>query len=334
VCPNIAVVYNQPDLCHCSPTGEEKAELGVLEEVDAVHQALSELNYTVTRVPLLPPLEQAREKINALNADLVFNLFEGFNGYPETEAIIADMLAETGLQYTGCPGSALALALDKARVKGLLKTSGINTPCWQVISPDTLHFFNLTFPCIVKPLGEDASHGLSVNSVVKDSASLEKQVLKMSQLYGGKALVERFIDGREFNTTVIGNSELGVLPISEISYSLPPGVPKILTFASKWESQSIDYQCTKVICPATIHTRLRKEIIKIAMSTYRLIGCRGYARLDLRLNAEEQPEVIEVNPNPDISPGAGVARQAQAAGMTYNELIEKILLFALGGEWI
>jgi len=328
---NIAVVYNHPDPCHHSPTGEEKAELGVLDEVEAVNQALAELNYTVTRVPLLPPLEQAREKISALRADLVFNLFEGFDGYPETEAVIADMLAQTGLPYTGCPGSALSLALDKARVKALLKTSGINTPCWQVMSPDTLHLFNLPFPCIVKPYGEDASHGLSVDSVVKDSASLKTQVSEISQNYGGKALVERFIDGREFNVTVVGNSELGVLPISEIVYGMPVGKPRILTFASKWEPQSIDFQCTKVICPATIHTRLRQEIVKTAMFTYRLVGCRGYARLDFRLNDEGQPEVIEVNPNPDISPGSGAARQAQAAGMNYNEFIEKIALLALEG---
>ena len=329
MCPSIAVVYNQPDLCHRTPTGEEKAELGVLDEVDAVYQALAELNYTVTRVPLLPPLEQAKKKIKTLKADLVFNLFEGFDGCPETEAVIADILAETGLPYTGCPGSALALALDKARVKALLKTSGINTPCWQVISPDTLHLFNLTFPCIVKPFAEDASHGLSADSVVKDNASMKKQVVKISQLFGGKALVEKFIDGREFNVTVMGNSKLTVLPISEIIYSLPPGVSRILTFSSKWEPQSIEFECTKVACPAEIDAKLRQNITEIVLSTFRLVGCCGYARLDIRLNTEGQPEVIEVNPNPDISPGSGAARQAQAAGMTYNQFIENIALLAL-----
>lgn len=309
--------------------GEQKAELGVLDEVNAVHQALVELNYIVTLVPLSPPFEQAKEKLEATETDLAFNLFEGFNGCPETEAVVADILAETGLPYTGCPGSALSLALDKARVKTLLKTSGITTPCWQVMSPENLHLFHLTYPCIVKPCGEDASHGLSADSVVKDSESMKKQVVKISRLFGGKALVERFVDGREFNITVMGNSELTVLPISEIIYSLPPEVPRILTFSSKWEPQSIDFECTKVACPAEIDARLRQNIIEIALSTFKLVGCCGYARLDIRLDTEGQPEVIEINPNPDISPGAGAARQAQAAGMTYNQFIEKIALFAL-----
>jgi len=327
--PKVSIIYNEPSPCRYNLMGEEKAALGVLDEVNAVHKALAELNYTVTLVPLLPPLEQVRETLKTLETDMVFNLFEGFDGCPETEAVVTDILDEIGLPYTGCPGSALSLALDKAGVKALIKDSGIPTPCWQVISPETLHTFNFSYPCIVKPCGEDASHGLTADSVVQNSAAMETQVRRISQLFGGKALVERFIDGREFNATVIGNSELGVLPISEIVYYMSVGKPRILTFASKWESQSIDFQCTKVICPATIHTRLRKEIINIAMSTYRLIGCRGYARLDFRLDTEGQPEVIDVNPNPDISPDAGAARQAQVAGMSYNQFIEKIVLLTL-----
>jgi len=320
----VTIVYNEPAPCNYDLIGEEKAELGVLDEVNAVHEALAELNYTITLVPLRPPLEQAREKLKTLNTDIVFNLFEGFDGCPETEAVIADSLRETGLPYTGCPGSALALALDKARVKALLKASGIATPCWQVVTPATLHTFNLTYPCIIKPCNEDSS-----DSVVQDSVSLEKQVVKISRLFGGKALVERFLDGREFNVTVMGNDELTVLPVAEITYSLPSGIPRILTFSSKWNPQTMEFECTQVACPAEIDASLRKTIAEIALSAFKLTGCRGYARLDFRLDIEGLPEVIEINPNPDISPGAGAARQAQAAGMTYSQFIEKILLLAL-----
>ena len=127
----------------------------------------------------------------------------------------------------------------------------------------------------------------------------------------------------------MGNSKLTVLPISEIAYSMPVGMPDILTFYSKWEPQSIDFECTKVVCPAEIDARLQQQIIDIALSAFRLIGCCGYARLDIRLDTEGQPEIIEINPNPDISPGSGAARQAQAAGMTYNQFIERIALLAL-----
>lgn len=324
----VAIVYNQPVPGHNHLTGEEKAELGVLDEVKAVYQSLVELGHTVTRVPLVPPLEQARKKLKALKADVVFNLFEGFDGFPESEAVVADILAETGLPYTGCPGSALSIALDKAGVKAILKVAGIATPGWQVMTLDNLKEFKLSFPCIVKPGGEDASHGLSADSVVKDRISLRKQVESISETYGGKALVEEFVGGREFNASVIGNSELTVLPISEIAYSMPAGMPNILTFSSKWDPQSIDYDCTKVTCPAKIDAKLKQQIIDTTLSTFKLTGCRGYARVDLRLDNEGRIQVIEINPNPDISPDAGAARQAKAAGMSYSQFIEKILLLA------
>jgi len=325
----VAIVYNEPASCNYPFTGEEKAELGVLDEVDAVYKALTELEYNASLVPLSPPLDQAENKLRALETDLVFNLFEGFEGSPETEAFIADALSEIGFPYTGCPASALALALDKAKAKALFQDYGIATPCWQVVSPENIYLFNLNYPCIVKPCGEDASHGLSSESVVDDSTSMEKQVRKISRFFGGKALVEEFIDGREFNVTVMGNKEPAILSISEIAYCMPAGKPNILTFTSKWEPQSIDYENTKVVCPADIDAKLQKQITNIAVSAFRLIGCCGYARLDLRLDTERRPEVIEINPNPDISPESGAARQALAAGMTYNQFIEKIVMLAI-----
>lgn len=327
--PKVAIVYNEPSPSRYGAMGEAKAVLGVLEEVEAVHRTLAGSGYPVVRVPLYPPLEQVKERLGRVEADLVFNVFEGFDGRPETEAIVADTLAELGLPYTGCPGSALALALDKARAKALMEASGIGTPRYQLLSPETLSTFHLGYPCIVKPCGEDASHGMSEESVVNDYASLERQVARVSKLFGGKALVEEFLEGREFNTTVLGNRELIVLSISEIAYSLPPAMPRLLTFASKWEPDSIYFQCTTVICPAEIGSELRDHIVETALSVFRLLGCRGYARVDMRLDAEGRLKVLEVNPNPDISPGFGAARQAEAAGMTYNQFIERIVLLAL-----
>ncbi len=329
MCPKVAIIYNEPTPGRYHSMGEEKAVLGVLEEVEAVHRALTELGYAVALVPLLPPLEQVREKLECLEAELVFNLFEGFDGCPETEAVIASILAELGLPYTGCPGSVLALALDKAKAKTLLEASGISTPRYQLLNPETLFMFHLSYPCIVKPCGEDASHGLSEESVVGDDTSLEAQVRRVCQLFGGKALVEEFVDGREFNISVLGTRELMALPISEITYALPPGMPRILTFSAKWDLQSMYFQCTKVVCPAEIGTEMREYIVETALSVFRLLGCRGYARVDIRLDTEERLQVLEVNPNPDISPGTGAARQAEAAGMSYNQFIEKIALLAL-----
>ncbi len=328
----VALIYNEPSPCRYGAMGEDKAILGVLDEVDAVHQALSELGHKVVRIPLVPPLEQVRARLGSLKVGLVFNLFEGFDGRPETEAMLADMLSELGLPYTGCPGEVLALALDKAKTEALLEASGIAIPESQLLSPDTLPSFRLGYPCIVKPSGEHASHGLSEKSVVNDFASLEEQVARVSQLFGGQALVQEFLDGREFNVTVLGNRVLSVLPISEITYSLPAAMPRILTFAAKWEPDSVYFHGTQAICPADIDDEVRDQIEATARTVFKLADCRGYARVDMRMGGDGRLRVLELNPNPDISPGTGAARQAKAAGLTYEQFIEKIVLIALGQD--
>jgi D-alanine-D-alanine ligase len=325
----VAIIYNEPCSSRYDATGEAKAVLGVLDSVEAVHQALLEFGYCVIRVPLTPPIEQARRKLDSLDADLVFNLFEGFCGYPETEALAPEALSELGIPFTGCPGAVIRLALDKAKVKEILKAAGIPTPDFHLLNPQKLNMFKLNYPCIVKPCGEDASHGLSSDSVVNDFASLEKQVAAISESYGGGALIEEFIDGREFNATILGDSRGIVLPVSEIAYSLPSEMPRILTFAAKWETDSLYFKGTKVVCPADLKAGEQKHIDETALSAFRLLGCRGYARVDMRMDKEGQINVIEVNPNPDISPDSGAVRQAEAAGMTYTKFIEKIVQLSL-----
>jgi D-alanine-D-alanine ligase len=189
--------------------------------------------------------------------------------------------------------------------------------------------FRLDYPCIVKPRCDDASNGISTESVVHDFAALERQVNVICDFYSGNAIIETFITGREFNATVMGNSEFIALPVSEIVYSLPSGLPEILTFDAKWESDSSYFKGTKPVCPAEIEVEEQQHIGETIITVYRLLGCQGYARVDLRLDNEGQLNVIEVNPNPDISPGTGAARQAEAAGMTYTQFIEKIVQLAL-----
>jgi len=328
----VAIVYNEPVPSRYDSAGEEKAVLGVLDAVNAVEHSLLELGYETTCVPLKLPIKQARKILSSLDADLAFNLFEGFCGYPETEAIVPEALSAVGIPFTGCPDKALRLCLDKARVKVLLKADGIPTPNFQLLNPQIMHTFQLGYPCIVKPRSEDASHGLSEASVVTDSESLEKQVVAISKSYGGGALVEEFIDGREFNVTVLGNSQGTVLPISEIVYTLPSEKPRILTFDAKWEPESLYFQGTRAVCPAEISAEERENINRIALAAYRRLDCLGYARVDMRMDKEGRLNVIEVNPNPDISPDAGAARQAKAAAMTYTQFIDTIVKLALEKE--
>ncbi len=328
----VAIVYNEPQQSRYGVVGEEKSVLGVLEAVEAVHRSLLELDLDVTLLPLLPPLGQVEKELRSLNTDLVFNLFEGFSDYPETEAVIPQILCKIGIPFTGCPGPVLSLGLDKAKTKLVLAAAGIKTPAFQLLNPETLDTFQLDYPCIVKPGCDDASNGISAESVVHDFPALERQVDMICGFYGGNAIVETFITGREFNATVMGNSKLIALPISEIAYSLPPGMPEVLTFDAKWKPDSSYFKGTTPICPAEIEAEQQQRIVGTITTAYRLLGCRGYARVDMRMDQEGELNVIEVNPNPDISPGTGAARQAEAAGMTYTQFVEKIMKLALDGR--
>jgi D-alanine-D-alanine ligase len=327
VCARIAIVYNKPEVSRYSSRGEDTAVLGVLESVEAVNKALIELKHDVVLLPL-SPTDEIKNSLASLNADLLFNLFEGFCGFPETEALVPDFAEELKIPYTGCPGSVLRLALDKAKAKTLLKSAGIRTPSGQVLNPATVADFKLTYPCIVKPRAEDASHGLSDLSVVEDIVGLQRQVTTISTAYGGEALVEEFVGGREFNATVMGNTQYTTLPPSEIVYTLPEGMPKLLTFAAKWEIGTVYYLNTQLTCPAKISPAEKLDINRTIVKVYQLFGCKGYARVDMRLGKDGRVNVIEVNPNPDISPGTGAARQADAAGMNYARFMDKIINFA------
>ena len=329
----IGIVYNKPVPSYYDITGEQRAVDDVLEAVMAVQWSLLELGHSVTRVPLALPMEKVKRKLSRLRAELVFNLFEGFCGHPDTEPDIPAILSDSGIPYTGCSPETLKLALNKAASKTVLKSGGLVTPDFQLLGPGNLSAFRLSYPCVVKPNSEDASHGVSEDSVVNDFSSLERQLRRIIHLYGGEeTLVEEYLDGREFNATVIGNSSGSVLAISEIVFTLSPGMPNILTYESKWNTKSDYYRGTRVVCPARISEDERQKITGVAEKAYSLTGCRGYARVDMRTDKQGRINVIEINPNPDIALDSGAALQARAAGLEYKQFINKIVSLALEAE--
>ena len=280
----------------------------------------------------MPPVEHAKLKLTRLDADLVFNLFEGFAGDPDSEALVPVVMEKRGLPYTGCPAEVLQLGLDKVNVKVMLRAAGIPTPDFQVLNPRTLDSFRLPFPCIVKPRRDDASHGISDASVVHSGAELARQVRAMSASYPTGVLVERFLPGREFNATVLGGAALTVLPPSEIVYTLPPDKPRLLSFAAKWETDSPEYAGTNAVCPAEVTPEEMERLKETARFVFRKLAGRGYARVDLRMDDAGTLHVLEINPNPDISPDAGAALQAAAAGLSYSDFIAGIVDLAKGAS--
>jgi D-alanine-D-alanine ligase len=325
---SIAVIYNRPQTNPLLNRNEQAAEEGVLTEVDAASKALQSLDYKVEIIPLELPLNRAFEQLAQIKADLIFNLFEGFGGYPETEYLIAQELESLKFCYTGAPSKALKLALNKASAKKLLHKECIRTPAFQLLDKENLKEFNLNFPCIAKPNYEDASHSINSSSVVENQILLEQRVIEISTVYNTKALVEEYIDGREFNITIMGNKLPIPLSISEICFTLPEGTPKILSYKAKWDIESIYYKGTQPQCPADLDTDTKELIIETAVRTYSVTGCRGYARVDMRMDKNGNIYVLEINPNPDISPDAGASLQAKASGMDYAAFINKIVQLA------
>ena len=326
----VAIIYNEPVTDFPIVDNEEQESIiGVLEEVVEVKNALLERGHSVEKVPLRLPIESVPDVLKKIQADVVFNLFEGFENMPHSEPVVAKMMEDMSIHFTGNGSATLALTLDKAEFKKTLHKAGVSTPASIVLTPSTIDSFNLNFPCIVKPKDEDASNGLSPENIVKTMTELRTMVGKVSGRFRGYALVEEFIDGREFNSSVLGNSDLSVVEISEIEYTLPPELPRILTFESKWAEESVYFQRTGVCCPAKIDSALRETITGIVLASTRAAGCRGYARVDMRQDKDGTIKVLEVNANPDIEPDLGIALQASARGMSYSQLIQKIVDLAL-----
>ncbi len=328
----IAILYNLPSPSRYDLLGETQAVCAVNAEVNAVEGVLKADGHDVSLVGLTPPLSNALATLANLSTDLVFNLFEGFDGRSETEWQIAQALEATWIPFTGASSKTLALCLDKAKTKDVLVASHLPTAPFQILDSKTVDSIKVDFPVIVKPLREDASHGLNSDSVVHDVRALAVQVLRLEENYGGPVLVESFLPGREFNASVLGGRTPRVLPPTEIEYTADmPGV-WILTFAAKWLPQDPAYRGSVVVCPAQIPDSLCHEIEGLAVAAYKAVGSPPYARVDMRADVQGKLHILEVNPNPDLDPEVGMARQSGAAGMTYTELIKAIVGSALEGR--
>jgi D-alanine-D-alanine ligase len=299
----------------------------IREEVGAIEESLCSGGF---RPYVLSVENFSKDLIDTLvevAPKFVFNLCEEINGQCELEMCVAGVLEMMGIPYTGSDPSALGLALNKFHVKQILRSAGIPTARGFVSHPGQKFAVprGMRFPMIVKPAREDASLGINENSVCHTPEHLERQIRYIHDIYEQEALVEEYLDGREFNVSVVGDENPEVLAIQEIDFAgLPEGEPRIVSYRAKWDEESPFYHCTVPVCPAKITKRMEKRIRDIAIRSYRCVGCRDYARVDLRSDARGRLFVLEMNPNCDISPSAGFARAARVAGYSYADIILKI----------
>ncbi len=314
------------------PAGVDLSEIGVVEEMDDIKEALTSLGYKCSVFNVDSKVDRLIEFLREERPDLIFNLVECIENEAILEMNVAGMYELFKIPYTGAGPLALGTALNKPRVKEILSANGIRTPLHQVfkVAEKIVLKDGMEFPLIVKPAREDASVGISDKSVVYSVNELRKQVRYIWAEFDQPALVEQFIDGRELNVAVIGNKRPIVLPISEIEFSgLNPDMHKIVSYAAKWLNGTVEYEGTKGVCPAQLPAAIEAEVRDTALKCYHLIGCRDYARVDFRLSEDGAPYVLEINPNPDISDDAGFARSARAYGLTFPQIIGKIVESAL-----
>ncbi len=322
------VLYNAAIISEKEGSEEKIYASNVIrEEVGAIEESLRSGGFN----PFVLSVEYfSKDLIHTLleiSPKFVFNLCEEINGKCELEMCIAGLLELMGIPYTGSDPFALGLALNKFHVKQILRSAGIPTargflryPGQKVTIPR-----GMRFPMIVKPSREDASLGINSHSVCHTPEELERQILYIHEVYEQEALIEEYLDGREFNVSVIGDQEPEVLAIQEIDFiGLPEGEPRIVSYRAKWDEESAFYSCTVPICPAVVSKRLENRIKDIAVRSHLCVGCRDYSRVDMRTDARGNLYVLEVNPNCDISPNAGFARAARAAGYSYPEMSLKI----------
>ncbi|MGB3904559.1 MAG: ATP-grasp domain-containing protein [Anaerolineae bacterium] len=321
----VLILYNQVDSLAKGEARDLVSAQGVAIAARAIEEALRPRH----EVACAPVSFDLLEVVSAYDPRewVVFNLLEGLGNRADLEAEAAAILERLGYKHTGASSDTIARCIDKAQTKRVLQSQGIPTPAYQVCS-DTDTDISVPLPAIVKPVAEDASLGIDDGAVVTTTERLRKRVGYILDTYEEPALVEEFIIGREFNIALWGNGTPELLPLAELDLSgFADPLRRICSYAAKWEPERPEYHLTPVICPAKVTARLAESIGQVAMSAYQVVGCQGYGRVDLRVR-DGTPYILEINPNPDISPDAGFPRAALAAGHSYEEMAEKILQLA------
>jgi D-alanine-D-alanine ligase len=266
--------------------------------------------------------------------DLLFNLCESMNGESKNEPTFAGLLDLFGIPYTGADLLALASCLHKQRTKDILLAHRVPTPPYRFFATEAdladASLEDLDYPWFVKLAHEDASLGITEANLVTTPRALRARARELFAEFHQPVLAERYVSGREVNVTVFGNGgDLAVLPLHEIDFAaMPADRPHIVSYAAKWQEDHVDYAGTKPVPMRGATEETIRAIESVGRAAFAAVGLRDYGRVDLRVDAQGTPWVIDVNPNPDISPDAGVARAAAAAGMSYPDMVERIALIA------
>ncbi|MBI5236531.1 MAG: ATP-grasp domain-containing protein [Deltaproteobacteria bacterium] len=304
------------------------AECDDIETIENVRDALCARHGDVL---MIEADEDAFEKLRKARPDMVFNMAEGIWGESRESQLpaIMDMLR---IPYTGSSPLTLGLCLNKGRAKQVLAWHGIATPRFVVTDVYTADIAeSLSFPMIVKPLFEGSSKGVKNDSIVHDEEALRDRIERVRGEYSQSALIEEFLPGREFTVALLGNGkDLRTLPIVEINYSsLPEGINPIYSYEAKWVLDTPSAPLDIFSCPAKVDAPLKKAVDELSLAAYRALDVKDWCRIDIRLDSNGRPGVIELNPLPGIlmDPNCNSCfpKAARSAGMTFTELVNSVV---------
>ncbi len=306
-------------------TDDWKTEAGVLA-------ALDELGHTHQHLALFDDLDLLRQKLQVFTPDVIFNLADTFRNNPAFDQHIVSFLALHGVPFTGCGPSGLTLCKHKGIAKKILSYHRIATADFVIIprGKRIARPARLRFPILVKPLKEEASYGISQASFVENDAEFRERVEFIHDKMNGDAIAEEYIAGRELYVSLIGNHRLQVLPIRELVFrEVPPDEPKIATYKAKWDEAyrkrwGLENRFAPDLEPAVV-----RQIESVCKRIYHLLTIDGYARLDLRLTAQNEIYFIEANPNPILAPDEDFAQSAMKTGLSYPQLIDRVARLGL-----
>ena len=306
-------------------SAQEQAE--AIQEASKLETALRDLGHPVASVSVVDADLPSRLREYAPKDHIVFNWCEGLPGVPRSEARVARTLAAMHFAYTGSTGRALDLTWDKPKVNALLDRRGIPSPRWRVLVSLQTEGWDC-YPAIVKPAYEHCSYGVTSESVVLNAQELRQRIGFVLDTFHEPALVEDFIDGREFHVGVWGDGQLEMLPPAEMDFALFDNVrDRLCTYDSKFAPGTPHYEGIQLRLPAPLTETEYANLQRTVFRTYRATGCRDYARFDIRLR-DAIFYVLDVNPNADISCDASLACAAEAAGFPFGKMASRLVNLA------
>jgi len=332
----VAILYNEDGQISRGDPQDLLAVQFTITTAQTIYEALTGLGYPILKIAVRDSLEELEDELCSYSPKntFIFNNCDSFRGNNKDAVEVIRLIERMGFKHTGAQANAIELCINKGRAKQQLIRHGVPTPKYEIFDQPT-GLCRLEYPLIVKPLVEDASMGIDLKSVVTNQGQLLERVGYIVNEYAQPAIVEEFIAGRELSVAMWGNEEIEVLPIAEDDFSyIANPLEHLLTFDSKWHPDSPYYQNIPSVIPARLTPCQTEAVRRAAQGSFHAMELRDLGRVDIRLK-NGVPYVIDINELPDLSTEGGFWHSAQAAGISYPEVPERIMQFALKREgWI